>query len=174
MRTRSYKTVEWLPGQLQEQREDGMFELVELAPALLLGQSGQRSMWAEVRELMSRAEREAFEEAGGEGDPLEIVDLPATRYAPSAAAADALVAASNQLPVPTKSLLQPPNEQPATSSDDAIEAVVDYRIFKGLEQWRVRWRGYGPDSDTWERMQVLESHHLTGDAEAERRRVKEI
>ena len=38
--------------------------------ATLAAQRGQRSMWAEVRQLMSDAERAAFESAGGDGDQV--------------------------------------------------------------------------------------------------------
>jgi len=41
-----------------------------------------------------------------------------------------------------------------------IESLVDFRLFKGSEQWRVRWRGCGPDEDTWERWDKLDSPAL--------------
>ena len=54
-----YKSCEWLPGQLEQQRRDGMWEHVELSEGLLLGQEGHRSMWSDVRVLLRRSEREA-------------------------------------------------------------------------------------------------------------------
>ena len=193
-----YKTVEFLPGQLQLQREDGMFEHVELSPSLLLQQSGQRSMWHEVRQLMADAEREAFEAAGGVGDPLEIKGLPATRYAPSTARAAALAKEElaqkqEELEVLLLQQQQQPEEaneeeeeqkkqqQPAAmaqvaepAGDSAIAAVVGYREFKGLQQYRVRWTGCGPEDDTWEALLVLEAEDsggkLVAQAEAERRK----
>lgn len=44
-----YKTVEWLPNQLEQQIDGGVFRLIELSPAWLFGQSGDRMMWEEVR-----------------------------------------------------------------------------------------------------------------------------
>ena len=46
-----YKSVEFLPNALEQQIDAGLFKVVELSPAWLFGQSGQRSMWQEVREL---------------------------------------------------------------------------------------------------------------------------
>ena len=56
-----YKTVEWLPNALQMNLNSGVFRLVELSPAYLYGQSGQRSMWKDVRKQL--AEEEAAAEA---------------------------------------------------------------------------------------------------------------
>ena len=38
-----------------------------------------------------------------------------------------------------------------------IESLVGYRMYKGNEQWQVRWHGYGAEDDTWETL-----HALTG------------
>ena len=40
-------------------------------------------------------------------------------------------------------------------------------VFKGNEQWRVRWEGEGEEGDTWETFRVL-------DTEALRRRAEEL
>lgn len=157
-----YKTVEWLPGALQQQREDGMFEHIALSPSLLLQQSGQRSMWAEVRQLMSDAEKAVFEAVGGAGDPLEIKDLPATRYAPSAARAD-LLAQETRAPSVTASTAAAP------VGTSTIAKVVGYRQWKGLEQWQVQWPGLGPEEGTWELMGVVEAEGLREAAEQRRR-----
>ena len=74
---------------------DGLFEPIEISPSLILGQSGQRSMWAEVRQLIrneeARLKAEAAKAKDGAADDSvpEIEDLPATRYAPAAFTADA-------------------------------------------------------------------------------------
>jgi len=47
-----------------------------------------------------------------------------------------------------------------------IEQVVEYRVFKGNEQWRVRWHGSGEDGDTWESFRVLDTAQLQATAEA--------
>eukprot|EP00316_Scyphosphaera_apsteinii_P015627 CAMPEP_0119323098 /NCGR_PEP_ID=MMETSP1333-20130426/59999_1 /TAXON_ID=418940 /ORGANISM="Scyphosphaera apsteinii, Strain RCC1455" /LENGTH=393 /DNA_ID=CAMNT_0007330475 /DNA_START=143 /DNA_END=1324 /DNA_ORIENTATION=+ len=47
-----YKTCEWLPGQLNKQLDQGLWEVAELSPSLLFGQSGQREMWSLVRSLL--------------------------------------------------------------------------------------------------------------------------
>jgi transposase InsO family protein len=30
-----------------------------------------------------------------------------------------------------------------------VDKIVDYRVKKGIQQWRIRWRGYGEEEDTW-------------------------
>lgn len=54
-----YKTVEWLPRQLEEQVDSGVFEPILLSPGWLFGPSGHRSMWEDVRDhLMHEQETE--------------------------------------------------------------------------------------------------------------------
>ena len=134
-----------------------MFELIDLCPRMLLEQSGQRSMWAEVRQLMSDAEKAALLSGGGQGNSLEIRDLPATRYAPAAIPEEAPARGEATTTTQTSSRsgeggMAPSQAVPSESSatGGAIEAIVGYREFKGNEQWRVRWAGCGAESDTWE------------------------
>ena len=51
-----FKTVEWLPGQLSEQVEAGLFKVIDLSPFWLLGQNGERAMWKEVRDALPYSE----------------------------------------------------------------------------------------------------------------------
>ena len=161
-----YKSVEWLPGQLEEQCGEGLFEHVELSPSLLLGQTGQRVMWEEVRQLIRRGEQEAEEAAAAaaagvasptaEAEVPVIENLPATRYAPSAdtsASAGArpqAASASAASAAPSAPLPAPP---PAVSE---VAEVCEYRHFKGNDQWLVRWAGADPPEETWESMAVVE------------------
>lgn len=34
-----------------------------------------------------------------------------------------------------------------------VEKFIEHRIQNGRHEWRVRWKGYGPVSDTWEPME---------------------
>ena len=52
------------------------------------------------------------------------------------------------------------------ASEIGISKVVDYRSFKGSDQWRVRWAGYGEEGDTWEAMRVLDTESLRRQAQA--------
>lgn len=56
--------------------------------------------------------------------------------------------------------LSSPKAVQAVSKASDIESLVNFRLFKGSEQWRVRWRGCGPDEDTWERWDKLDSPEL--------------
>lgn len=83
-----YKSVEWLPFALSMQIDSGIFRLVELSPGWLFGQSGQRNMWKQVREMLRQEEVEAAraaglpppseddEEAPGANAPGEATGLP--------------------------------------------------------------------------------------------------
>ena len=51
-------------------------------------------------------------------------------------------------------------EAAATGSVAGIEDVLGYRTFKGNEQWRVRWVGYGEQGDSWESLSVLDTEDL--------------
>ena len=174
-----YKTVEWLPGQLEEQRDEGLFEHVELSPSLLLGQTGQRVMWEEVRQLIRRGEEQAAEAAAAAaagvvsataGAEVPIIEnLPATRYAPSADTS-ASTAGARATPTTTSSATPPaassappaapPVPPPApphllSPAVSEVAKVCEYRHFKGNDQWRVRWAGESQE-ETWESMAVLE------------------
>ena len=40
---------------------------------------------------------------------------------------------------------------PLPESDDfVVDKILDHKVEKGLHLWKVRWKGYGPDEDTWE------------------------
>ena len=55
-----YKTVEWLPNALELAITKGEFRLIELSPAWLFGQQGQRQqMWQEVRDELRKEEQAA-------------------------------------------------------------------------------------------------------------------
>ena len=47
-----------------------------------------------------------------------------------------------------------------------IEALLEYRVWLGNEQWRVRWRGEGDEADTWEMWRVLDTEALRRRAES--------
>ena len=112
-----YKTVEWLPGQIEKQCADSLFEHISISNDLLLGQRGPRVMWAEVKELITLDEKKrAAKAAAGEGDddgvPI-ISDLPATRYAPASFTVDlqepkAAEAAPPAAPPPAPAQVPPP------------------------------------------------------------------
>lgn len=190
-----YKTVEWLPHALQREREDGVFEHVKLSPALLLQQSGQKSMWAQVRALMREHEAKLAAEGGGSpssGDGVPYIDpatLPATRYAPAATIVDPRHAAkpapsaapSAQTPAAsTPTSTSSAGEQTSSTGGETAAAeahsiadVLEYRTFKGNEQWRVLWSGFKAEEEagcSWELQAVVE---LKG-GEAARRRAEEL
>ena len=50
-----------------------------------------------------------------------------------------------------------------------IEELLEYRVWLGNEQWRVRWRGEGEEADTWETWRVLDTEALRRCAETLRR-----
>jgi putative AlgH/UPF0301 family transcriptional regulator len=158
-----YKTVEWLPGQLREQCNDGLFDQAELSQSLLLGQSGQKTMWAEVRELANRAEKEAAQESDTAIVPV-IVGLPATRFAPAAFSLD------TQRPVVGGP--SPPAQSSKEASEATIADIVGHRVFKGNEQWHVVWTAAGQEQEsTWETWDVLvaaTAQSLTGKQLTER------
>ena len=83
-----YKTVEWMPGALQAELDSGQYRLVELSPAWLFGQSGQRRMWGEVRYAAGIRDDDGADAAGAAGAmaPGEQGGLAYERRAKSAAA----------------------------------------------------------------------------------------
>ena len=58
---------------------------------------------------------------------------------------------------------------PTASDNWEAERVAQYRIQYGVEQWLVKWSGYGEDRNTWEPWANL----LTEVVQAEARKVKE-
>ena len=54
----------------------------------------------------------------------------------------------------------------AASAASPIDAVLEYRVHLGNEQWRVRWRGEGDEADTWEMWRVLDTEALRRRAES--------
>ena len=167
-----YKTVEWLPGQLEQQCGEDLFEKVEISNDLLLGQSGQRTMWREVRELMRLGEqkaKQAAEEAGdktavdADGVPI-ITGLPATKYAPAAYTADAEAKTAKAAPPPPAPPPAPPAKATSSSESSAagIVEVLEHRIFMKKEQWRVKWV---TGEESWEVLSVLDTDVLRRRAE---------
>ena len=43
-----------------------------------------------------------------------------------------------------------PEAQLPTSDLYVVERIIDHKIRNGKHVWRVRWRGYGSEDDTWE------------------------
>ena len=56
------------------------------------------------------------------------------------------------------------SKQATSQSAAGIEKLLEYRAHLGAEQWRVRWAGYGPEDDTWERFDVLDTDDLRNQA----------
>ncbi len=191
-----YKSVEWLPKQLERQRAEGMFRHVSLSPSLLLGDAS-RSMWERVSDLLRHDEAGGRRGDGGESEG-EAAVAPSSAWAASAAAKDAEAAKEAEAEeklgqsereaanAAMEALLQKgverartavglPSEPPSgadaaataaesggtsgglKSSGRRVGEVIEYRDFKGLEQWRVRWEGRGAEDDSWEVMSVLDS-----------------
>ena len=67
------------------------------------------------------------------------------------------------------SLLKIRAAMPTASDDWKVESVAQYRIQYGVEQWLVKWRGYGEDRSTWEPWDNL----LTEAVQAEAHQVKD-
>jgi hypothetical protein len=36
------------------------------------------------------------------------------------------------------------------SDDYVVDKILDHKVDKGVHYWKVRWKGYGPEEDTWE------------------------
>ena len=60
-------------------------------------------------------------------------------------------------------------EMPTAADDWEVEAVVEYRCVYGIEQWLVKWKGYGEERNTWE----PEANLLTAEVQAEAAKVRE-
>jgi len=58
---------------------------------------------------------------------------------------------------------------PTASDDWVVEAVLQYRVQYGVEQWYVKWKDYDDNRNTWEPWANL----LTPELQAEARAVKE-
>jgi hypothetical protein len=43
-----------------------------------------------------------------------------------------------------------PKPKVPESDDYVIDKILQQRIYKGKHQWKIRWKGYGPEDDTWE------------------------
>merc|ERR1719329_872748 len=80
-----YKTVEFLPNALAAQIASGVYRVIELSPAWLFGQFGQRSMWQDVRKKLERAEAREIRAKGGTVAPPSEDELVsgAVRGAPT-------------------------------------------------------------------------------------------
>ena len=77
-----YKSVEFLPNALALQIESGVFRVIELSPAWLFGQNGQRSMWQDVRKKLERAESREIRAKGGTVAPHSPVPTQAPKPKP--------------------------------------------------------------------------------------------
>ena len=231
-----YKTVEWLPGQLESQVDAGQFSLVQLSPAWLFGQYGHRSMWKEVREAMpfvmtdanedigtvpaglpyekreldkeasraasamkdslkehqrrreledeklrdfvreierENAAREGVETTQGEPVP-EVADLPATRFAPSYVGDEISGAAARKASESGEESGERARGDESGSSKQQVGAVapaaatprvIGFRVFKGNEQWCIRWPDTEAEEDTWECASVVHAEGLGKQAE---------
>lgn len=50
-----------------------------------------------------------------------------------------------------KQLNNPKKSKPATDEEEYfVEYIVDYKKERGKEWFKVHWKGYGSDADTWE------------------------
>ena len=77
--------------------------------------------------------------------------------------------APTRFKVDEDSLLQIRAEMPSSSDDWEAESVAQYRIQYGVEQWLIKWRGYGEDRNTWEPWENL----LTVEVQVDACKVKE-
>ena len=97
-----YKTVEFLPNALAAQIASGVYRVIELSPAWLFGQFGQRSMWQDVRKKLERAEAREIRAKGGTVAPHS----PAAAQAPKPSS-------PNPEPNPNPNPIPTPNPNPS-------------------------------------------------------------
>jgi len=63
-----------------------------------------------------------------------------------------LVSVSRQrFKIADESLLEIRAEMPTSSDEWEVEAVSQYRVKYGVEQWLLKWRGYGEDRNSGSR-----------------------
>mmetsp|Transcript_44101 Transcript_44101/g.138973 ORF Transcript_44101/g.138973 Transcript_44101/m.138973 type:complete len:149 (+) Transcript_44101:235-681(+) len=85
----------------------------------------------------------------------------------AAAQANANVSASRtRVTISDESMAEIHAEMPTSSDGWEVEAVIQYRMMYGVEQWLVKWKGYREDRNTWE-------HLLTAEVQAEAGKVKD-
>jgi Chromo (CHRromatin Organisation MOdifier) domain len=36
------------------------------------------------------------------------------------------------------------------TDDFVVDKILGHKVDKGVHYWRVRWKGYGPEEDSWE------------------------
>jgi putative AlgH/UPF0301 family transcriptional regulator len=88
-----YKSVEWLPGQLEKQVAGGMLHHVKLSPSLLLGQKTVgKDLWGRVKTLLKLDGDERDPSGDGRGMAAEAAPEPAWKA--NAARKDAEAAAA--------------------------------------------------------------------------------
>jgi len=76
-----------------------------------------------------------------------------------------LVSASRQrFNIADESLLEIRAEMPTSSDEWEVEAVSQYRVKYGVEQWLLKWRGYGEDRNTWEPLGNLRTLEVVEEA----------
>lgn len=203
-----YKTVEFLPNALQMQINSGIFRLIELSPAWLFGQSGQREMWKDVVNKLKEAgaDMSAPEQKGlhyeqdGLTEEARMAAVSAAKKAERQKAKEDEEAARLDHDAKVKAFVEQLKrenaakakaETEAESTSDTVEAeaestteavkvsvagieeLVDYRFHLGNDQWRVRWKGEGPASDTWETWNVLDTESLQEHADLLREKARQ-
>ncbi|CAG9763805.1 unnamed protein product [Ceutorhynchus assimilis] len=52
------------------------------------------------------------------------------------------------------------DEEGGDDSEYEVEKIIDKKITKGVTSYLIRWKGYGPDSDTWEPENTLDCAEL--------------
>ncbi|CAG9770701.1 unnamed protein product [Ceutorhynchus assimilis] len=55
------------------------------------------------------------------------------------------------------------DEEGGDDSEYEVEKIIDKKITKGVTSYLIRWKGYGPDSDTWEPENTLDCAELIED-----------
>ena len=99
---------------------------------------------------------------------IELEEVRASGRA--AAQANANVSASSKrFTIEAASLQRIRAEMPTANDDWEVERLLQYRCLYGVEQWLVKWQGYGEDRNTWEPATNL----LSSQVQAEAVRVRE-